>query len=458
MRQRRSRDGLAPLHARWLAVMFVALEIVTSVALLVFVMLPMAERAADDLAGLMVLSAQTWAELPPETRPVFEQELALNYRIAVRPDMAPAPDTGLRHGFYVRFLERAFERRLGHEAFFAQERGVDGEDWLWIAVRAGERWMGAGFATSRMQANPLGALLVTLGAGVLLIAGLAWWMARRIAQPVARLEAAAAQLAQGTNPALLPVSGPRELADLARHFNHMALQLAELSDARTTLFAGLSHDLRTPLARMRLALEMLDLKPEPALLRRLDQDIEEMNRLIGQLLDIARGLQPEAQQNLDLQAWLEGRVATHRGAADAAQAPLTVACTPGLRAWAAPGMLARIVDNLLGNALRYAPGPIELRAESLVDDGAERPRLRIGVLDRGPGIPQDQLAAVFRPFHRLESARSPDAGGLGLGLAIVQQLARSNGWVIELQRREGGGLAAWLDLPAAPGPASPCRP
>jgi two-component system osmolarity sensor histidine kinase EnvZ len=265
----------------------------------------------------MILSAQTWAELPPETRPVFEQELALNYRIAVRPDMAPAPDTGLRHGFYVRFLERAFERRLGHEAFFAQERGVDGEDWLWIAVRAGERWMGAGTPQPRRPTRWAPCFGDARCRGPA-IAGLAWWMARRIAQPVARLEAAAAQLAQGTNPALLPVSGPRELADLARHFNHMALQLAELSDARTTLFAGLSHDLRTPLARMRLALEMLDLKPEPALLRRLDQDIEEMNRLIGQLLDIARGLQPEAQQTWTCR--LAGGTWPHTGAAGC-QAP-----------------------------------------------------------------------------------------------------------------------------------------
>jgi two-component system osmolarity sensor histidine kinase EnvZ len=200
---------------------------------------------------------------------------------------------------------------------------------------------------------------------------------------------------------------------------------------------------------MRLALEMLELKPEPALLQPLDRDIEEMNRLIGQLLDIARGLQPEAQQDLALRHWLEERAATHRAAADAAKAQLSVNCESGLRAWAAPGMLARIVDNLLVNALRYAPGAIELRAEILPPVGHDgNPRLRIGVLDRGPGIPQDQLAAVFRPFHRLESARSPDAGGFGLGLAIVQQLARSNGWLVELQRREGGGLAAWLELPA----------
>ncbi|MDP2008101.1 MAG: ATP-binding protein [Rubrivivax sp.] len=445
----RPREGLARLYARWLLALFVTLELVTTVAVLVFVMLPMAERAADDLAGLMVLSAQTWAELPPQTRPVFEQELARQHRIALRPDMPPAPDTGLRHGFYVRFLERAFERRLGQGAFFEHRVAGDGADWLWIAVPAGERWMGAGFDTRRLQSNPLGALAVTLAAGMLLVAALAWWLARRIALPVARLEAAAAQLAKGSNPALLPLDGPRELADLAQHFNDMALQLGELSQARTTLFAGMSHDLRTPLARMRLALEMLTLRPDPALLQRMDNDIEEMNRLIGQLLDIARGLQPEGRQWLDLCHWLDGRRQVHAPAAAAAASTLQLQCPAGLRVQAAPQMLARVLDNLLVNALRYAAGPIDIVALAPAPDNEGRaPLLRIGVLDRGPGIPQDQLAAVFRPFHRLEAARSPDAGGFGLGLAVVQQLARSNGWTVRLQPREGGGLEAWIELPA----------
>lgn len=445
---RRAREGLARLYARWLLALFVALDLVTAAAVLAFVMLPMAQRAADDLAGLMVLSAQTWAELPPPTRPVFEAELAASYRIAVQPGMPAAPDTGLRHGFYVRFLERAFERRLGHEVFFERRRGEDGEDWLWVAVPAGERSMGVGFAVSRLQSNPLGVLAVTLLAGLLGVAGLSWWLARRIVQPVARLEAAAAQLAKGTSPALLPLDGPRELAELAQHFNDMALQLGELSQARTTLFAGMSHDLRTPLARMRLALEMLSIKPDPALLQRLDADIEEMNRLIGQLLDIARGLQPEARQALALAHWLEERRQAHAAAAAAGGATLSLQCPPGLTVQAAPQMLARVLDNLLVNALRYAGGPIELVAMAEPAGRRSGARVRIGVLDRGPGIPPDQIAAVFRPFHRLETARSPDAGGFGLGLAIVQQLARANGWTVSLQPREGGGLAAWVDLPA----------
>lgn len=442
--------SLVRVYARWLAGFFITVELVTVAAVLWFVMLPMAQRAADDLAGLMVLSAQTWVELPPQTRPVFESELASTHQIGLRPDMQPAPDTGLRHGFYIRFLELAFERRLGREAFFQHAPTGDGRDWLWIAIPAGGRSIGVGFDSGRMQTNPIGALAFALGVGTLLIAMMAWWLARRIAQPVARLEDAAARLANGAKPDLLPETGPRELADLARHFNQMAVQVRDLSDARTTLFAGLSHDLRTPLARMRLAIEMLTLEPEPALLQRLELDIDEMNRLIGQLLDIARGLHPEAAQDLELCAWLEARADVHRGAAAAAGATLAVHCARDLRAHAAPGMLARILDNLLGNALRYAPGPVELRGEALPPLAPGEPeRLRIAVLDRGPGIPQDQLDAAFRPFHRIAGATHPVAGGFGLGLAIVRQLARANGWSVGLERREGGGLIAWVALPAA---------
>jgi len=442
MRRGRSRVSLAGQYARWLAGLFIALEIVTAAAALGFIFLPMARRAADDLAGLMVLSAQTWAELPPETRPDFEAELADNHRLALRPDMAPPPDTWLRHGFYLRFLERAFERRVGQEVFFAEETTSDGGTWLWTALPAGDRSIGVGFEVARMQTHPLGAIAVALAVGTLLVAALSWWLARRIVQPVSRLEQAAARLAEGVRPEPLPETGPRELADLAHHFNRMARQVRELLDARTTLFAGVSHDLRTPLARMRLAIEMLTLKPEPALLERLERDVEEMNALIGQMLELARGLSTEPAMDLALCDWLEARAATHADAARAAQARIETRCARALRVHAPPGMLARVVDNLLGNALRHAPGPVELVAEAA---GASAGRVRIGVLDRGPGIPEDQLATALRPFHR---GAGGAAGGFGLGLAIVQQLAHANGWQVRLANRAGGGLEVWVELPA----------
>lgn len=448
---RRSRPPLARQYARSLAALFLALEIVTASAALAFIFLPMAERSADDLAGLMVLSVRTWAELPPETRPVFEDELARSYQIALRPGMLPPADTGLRHGFYLWFLERAFARRVGQEAFFMDEIAPDGKLWLWTSIPAGGQWIGAGFASSRMQTSPFVALAVALAIGTLLVGVLAWWLARRIAEPVARLEHAAAQLARGARPDLLPETGPREFAELSHHFNQMALQVRELLAARTTLFAGISHDLRTPLARMRIAIEMLTLKPNPALLQRLEHDIDEMNALIAQLLELARGLSTEPPRDFALCDWLQTRARVHESAAEAAGAKIVVDCAAEVTVHAAPGMLARVLDNLIGNALRYAPGPVDLVAEVVAPRaGDAHATVRVGVLDRGPGIPEQQLAAVFQPFHRLEASRSPETGGFGLGLSIVRQLARANGWVVSLASRPGGGLAAWLELPAAP--------
>lgn len=438
--------SLAAQNARWFAALFIAIELVTIVVTLVFVLWPLSRRAADDFVGLLMLSAQTWSELPPKTRPVFEEELALSYRVAVRPDMAPPVDSGLRHGFYVHFLERALARRLGSEVFFSDEIGSDGERWLWTALPSGGRSIGIGFAASRLQTHPLVALTLAALIGAVLAALLAQRLARWVARPIARLEQAAAQLAQGVNPALLEETGPCELSSLARHFNQMATQLRELSEARTTLFAGISHDLRTPLARMRLALGMLTTTPDPRLIERLDKDIEVMNRLIAQLLDIARGLSTEPVEEMRLCDWLQARAQLHAAQANAAGGALAVRCDAALRVRVAPGMLARVLDNLVDNALRYAPGAVEVVAERAADVREGRPMVRIGVLDRGPSIPPDQLEAVFRPFHRVEGSRSPVTGGFGLGLAVVRQLAKANGWRVSLAPRDGGGLEAWVEV------------
>jgi len=438
--------GLARQYARWLAALFIALELITAAAALGFIFLPMARRAADDLAGLMVLSAQTWSELPPATRPAFEAELKRSHQIALRPSMPLPPDTNLRHGPYLRFLENAFERRIGYEAFFVEETATDGGLWLWTAVPAGGSTMGIGFAEDRMKTRPLGALALPFAIGMLLVALLSWWLARRIAQPVTQLEDAAAQLARGASPALLRETGPRELADLARHFNSMARQVRELLDARTTLFAGVSHDLRTPLTRMRLSLEMLSMRFDPALVGRLERDIEEMNALIGQMLEIARGMNTETVCELDLCTWLRERALSHEDAARAAGAQLAVHCDGPIRAHVASGALARIIDNLLSNALRYAPGPIELVCRAGVPGDAAG--VYIAVLDRGPSIAPEHRALVFRPFQREPGQDKSVAGAFGLGLAIVQQLARANGWRVGVDPRPGGGLEAWVLLPA----------
>ncbi|WP_295390726.1 ATP-binding protein [uncultured Thiodictyon sp.] len=442
-----SNLSLRQQNALRLALVFVLFDVLTSLAVVFLLMQPLATRATSDLAGLMVLAAQTWGELPPETRPAFEEELMAAHGLT----LAAAPPAGATratwHGIYVRELETQLTQRTGEPVDLASvEAGT--EPWLWAGLPVAGRTLWLGFPRSRVGPQPLAAALVTLSAALILAGVAAWWLGRSTVAPLKGFAAAAAVLGQGATPELLPETGPRELAALARRFNQLACQIHDLLEARTTLLAGLSHDLRTPLARMRLALEMMERRPSPDWIERLETDVGEMNRLVGEVLELARGLDGEAAVPVDLAALLE----TLAGHAWEAGAEVAVQC-PDLRVSAPPAALRRVLGNLLANAQRYAGDwPIELRAQWR--DGA----CLIGVIDQGPGIPQGQIEAVFRPFHRVDASRSPTTGGTGLGLAIVRQLAQANGWQVWLENRQGGGLAAWVSVPTPRGKPGLHRP
>jgi two-component system osmolarity sensor histidine kinase EnvZ len=425
--------GLVRQHTVLLATAFIAIELLVVLAFVWLVMLPMARRSADDLAGLMVLSAQTWAELPPGTRPAFETELRLRQALLVQPDVAGVGVDQWHPAFFY-LLEAALARRVGADRHLIRTTDEAGHDWYWARLPAGDGMLAVGLSSERINSRPLAVLLIGLAAGLAVAVGLALLLARRVVAPLALLEQASAQLGQGETPDLLPETGPREIVALSRRFNTMAMQVRELLSARTTLLAGVSHDLRTPLARMRLALEMLRTQPSASLLDRLERDMELMNQLIGNVLDLARGLAHEPATPVDMAALLHELAAEHSTAACLVQ----VRCEPCVRAVPALS-LRRALGNLLQNALRYAPScPVELVCEQ------EGGHCRLGVLDRGPGIPADQVEAMFQPFQRLEPSRSPKTGGSGLGLAIVRELARANGWTVSLSARPGGGMQAWL--------------
>lgn len=435
-RSRRSPTSLARINTRMLAAVLIVFELVIVATMMVFLMIPLVRRSADDLAGLMLISAQTWSELPPETRSSFEEELIRTHWLSLREEL-PDPDDDHLHGIYLYFLEHALSAKTGISQHFVHET-VDDDLWFWARLPSGGKTIAVGLPAKRIGTHPLLALVATFLAGLLLAIVAAIGLARRITRPLTQLEAAVADVGKGNLPALSPDQWPTELAALGARVNQMARQVRELLAARTTLLAGVSHDLRTPLARMRLALALLEEAPDPVQIQRLERDIETMDQLIGRILDLARGLDREAFQEVSVPTFLQDIVASAASdrvslKADTSFASLTLP----------PLALRRIVANLLENALRYAPdGLIEVLAEPTANG------IRIGVLDRGPGIPADQLEAVFAPFHRLESSRSPVTGGSGLGLAIVRQLAELYGWEIELCNRAGGGLAAQLIIPA----------
>lgn len=437
--------SLARQHAVWLVAAFLAMELLALALFVALAMRPLAQRAADDLAGLMVLSAQTWAELPPTTRPAFEAALRVQHSLRVTADPMPA-GVDEWHPPFIHWLEAALTRRLGQGRHLVRATDSDGAVWYWAHVPTGTQPLVVGLPAERINSQPLLAVGVALLLGGVVAVGLAAWLARRVLRPVERLSRAAARIGQGETPDLLPEDGPMELAQLSQRFNLMAIRVRDLLAARTVLLAGVSHDLRTPLARMRLALELLKTQPSASLVDRLERDIERMNQLIANVLDLARGVSQEPAQPMDLGALLHELARDHSTAACQVQVSLPPDAVRRVCHAVLPELsLRRALGNLLDNALRHAPVcPVVLVCECTADG------LRLGVLDRGPGIPFAQIEAMFQPFQRLDTSRSPATGGTGLGLAIVKELARAHGWQVSLTPREGGGMQAWVVLPQSP--------
>ncbi len=293
---------------------------------------------------------------------------------------------------------------------------------------------------------PTEALLLDYGIRLLVIALAAWWGSRWLAAPVRRLVTAAdglgAAITSAQEPALLDErSGTKEVREAAQVFNQMALQLHQHFKARSLLMAAVSHDLRTPMTRLRMRLETLELELEPQALARSVADLREMNAMVDQALALYRGHSiAETLQSSDLAALLQSLCD------DLAEQGQAVAFTPpGADAQSAicklqVQTLRRVLDNLISNAVRYGG-----HADVTLKPGNDG--WLISVADGGPGIPDDQLEAVFQPFYRLESSRNRDTGGSGLGLYIARDLAGLMGAKLSLHPRAEGGLCARLWLP-----------
>jgi len=389
---------------------------------------PVAERSADDLAGLIVLSAQTWVELPPQTRAAFEHELARRHGLRLTTANL-GTTTEAPHFAFRTQIESALSRRVGDDVVL---RGVPGTEAAWLDIPLGGHELHVGFFPRRYAVKPPLAAIAVVALGTFLSLLTALILVRRITVPLARAAGAASLVGAGELPEPLPETGPAELAELARRFNTMAAEVRALLDNRTTLLAGISHDLRTPMTRLQLNLEMLRDAPNPARIDRAMADLADMNKLIAGYLELARTTQAENRVRFDLAGLLEEV---------AVDANLTWPCAAPCMVEAGRLAVRQIVSNLIQNAQRYGGGaPVELVLEC-ADALA-----RVIVRDGGAGIPDDQLEKVFRPFYRLETSRSQATGGTGLGLAIVRQLAETNGLKVTLRNRPQGGLEAVLEI------------
>ena len=281
-------------------------------------------------------------------------------------------------------------------------------------------------------------LLASVAVLLVAVVALSWIAVRWTTRPLNALADAADELGRNLNRPPMAEKGPVEVVRAARAFNTMQARLAGYLRDRTRVLAAMSHDLKTPITRLRLRSELLD---DPQLRAKFTGDLEELESMVGSTLDFLRGLESgEPVQPVDIRALLEslqGDLAEMGGS-------VTVEGTPGSPFPGRPQALKRCLANLLENAVKYGKS-----ARVMIDDDSTR--LQIRIQDQGPGIPEAELERVFDPFYRVEGSRNRETGGTGLGLAIARSVAEAHSGTIVLRNREGGGLEAVLTLPRRSG-------
>ena len=335
---------------------------------------------------------------------------------------------------FINMVATKIRERLGEETIITiNHYGVQG---LWISFNIGQddywvviprvhverpfpwQWLGWGALV----------LALSLGAG--------YFIAARINRPLHLPMDAADRLRNGERPEKLPEGSFAELREVNNTFNKMADSLAELDAERTLILAGVSHDIRTPLARLRLSVEMLPDDGCANLKSGMVQDIADMDNIIHQFLDFVKGVEGEPTKMTDINSLLQAvRDRQLRAGRD-----LVVRLGSTYFIPIKPLAMQRLLDNLVGNAYAYGRGEVRVASRITSEN------IIISVFDNGPGIPETHVEKLLRPFERLDTARS-NAGGSGLGLAIADRIAKLHHGKLQLINRPEGGLEARLSLP-----------
>jgi len=386
------------------------IAIVATFSLNLFVISPIAERSADDEAALLVLSAQTWVELPPEARPYFELELAESHDLIISEVTRQFPKLD-SYVPYVNYLKEKLESRLDMSVEI-----FEGDELLWIDVPMGGYELQVGLSADRRALDLFYVAIIIVGLGSAIVFFTSLYIVQRITRPLVRV-AKQAETFRGTSDIEpLPEAGPRELVSLARNFNTMAREVSLLLKNRTTLLAGISHDLRTPLTRMRLALELLPEGIDRQLVDRFERNLESMDELITDATRFAKGA-GEAMQEIELLGFVRETLSNFESSVQ-----LVSRIDSGYRVMVPPSAFRRVLINLVTNGIKYGETVVVLLDQTTVC-----------ILDDGPGVPEEHRDQIFQPFFRLDESRSVSGGGSGLGLAIVHQLCLVHNWKIGVE-------------------------
>lgn len=406
---------------------------------------PRVQQAAQIIISVINLTRASLVSADPQRRLELLTELSMREGLRIYPD-GEVPDFQPALGDSVlRSIEQELRKRFDPRTRIVVSKGLQSGLFVSFSIADEEGvddyWLM--LPRSRIE-RPLALEVIGWGTAALLLAlGGAYLIVQRVTRPLAAMKRAARAIGRGERPAPLAECGAEELAEVAHAFNQMAEDIARNEDERALILAGISHDLRTPLTRLRLDMELAGLNPDTV--RDMSADIDDMDKIIGQFLDFARIATGEDPIDGDLASLvLEAAQAYARHGKPVSATHIDP--LPAMRF--RPLAIRRCLNNLIDNALRHAgeDKPVDLTCSQ---EGSE---VRIEVCDRGPGIPQEQVERLKRPFTRLDNSRAGQSGA-GLGLAIVERTLRAHGGRFDLLPRGDGGLIARLSLPVTSGAA-----
>jgi two-component system osmolarity sensor histidine kinase EnvZ len=406
---------------------------------------PRAQRVALQLVAVVKLTRTALLYSDPDLRRALLQDLESNEGVRVYPRETTdkyklQPDESLN-----RLIERDVRGRLGNETIIAQSVNEIPGVWISFKIDDDDYWV----ALDRDQLDTVTGLQWA-GWGVFALAlslfGAAF-ITSLVNRPFARLALAARKLGSGQSPEPLPERGMGVAAETNRSFNQMVQDLEQLEADRALMLAGISHDLRTPLARLRLETEMSP-SDEATKLAMID-DIEQMDMIIGRFLDYARPMQrmPEAVDLSMIASELAARFQADDGVV------MRTDLAPGAVIEGDPTDARRVVGNLLENARKYGRSERDDIARITLQTRVAHGKVELSVMDEGRGIPDDQVALITRPFYRVDTART-QANGTGLGMAIVQRLVTRQRGTLRLRNRTPlPGFEVTIDFPPMKGGA-----
>jgi len=404
---------------------------------------PRAERAAAQIIRSVELSRTALTTVSGDQRDAMAQAIGNQPDIQLRLANDQDSVTALTKEQYWQAVLKQIHLKLGAQTPVAAVLNQDSGIWVQFRVDEQDYWLGLDIDRANLTTGPewvswvaAAALLSLIGAAVAV-----GYMNR----PLARLARAAQQLSRGQTPDPLPETGAIEIRELNASFNRMVTELENAQNDRNLMLAGISHDLRTPLARMRLEIEMSAMTEEQR--RAIDQDLSQVDRTIGQLLEYARPARKPPNRPINIVDVVQEILHQEQSHASPISLALSVKTRGTTYCLIDRQDFARCFLNLIENARRY--GNTDQKTSTIeVVLQTRNNRLYVDVRDRGPGIATEDIARVMRPFSRGDTARTGGTGA-GLGLSIIERLISPAGGRLRLLPREGGGLTARLDLPRA---------